>query len=112
MALGATLSEETAFDGNNGRPVVRNLADYHIPSCADTPSITVEVLGIPDTHISELGAHGVGEAACNGVPAAITNAIFNATGKRLRSLPVTPPPPTEFSRSHYEHPRCTVQRPL
>lgn len=90
FALGATLMEETIFDPNNGLPVVRNLADYHIPSCADAPEINIEVLGIPDPHISELGAHGVGEAACNGVPAAINNALYNATGIRIRSLPITP----------------------
>ena len=82
--------EETVFDPVSGMPVVRNLADYHVPSCADTPEVTVEVLGIPDPYISQLGAHGVGEMGCNGVPPAITNAIFNATGKRIRSLPVTP----------------------
>ncbi len=90
FALGATLMEESFFDPNNGKAVIRNLADYHIPSCADTPEITIDVLNIPDPHISELGAHGVGEAACNGVPAAITNAVFNATGIRFRSLPITP----------------------
>ncbi|WP_128914090.1 molybdopterin cofactor-binding domain-containing protein [Granulicella sibirica] len=90
FGLGQTLMEETVFDPVSGMPVVRNLADYHVPSCGDTPEITVEVLGIPDPYISQLGAHGVGEMGCNGVPPAITNAIFNATGKRLRSLPVTP----------------------
>ncbi len=89
FALGATLTEETLFDTHNGRAIVRNLADYHVPSCADTPEITIECLGIPDPHISELGAHGVGECGVNGVPAAISNAVFNATGKRVRQLPIT-----------------------
>ena len=90
FALGATLMEEALFDPNTGLPVVRNLADYHFPSCADTPDFSIETLGIPDPHIGELGAHGVGEMGCNGVPPAITNAIFNATGRRMRSLPITP----------------------
>ncbi len=90
FGLGAALTEETIFDPVNGLPVVRNLADYHVPSCADTPEITIEVLNIPDPHIGELGAHGVGEMGTNGVPPAIGNAIFNATGYRLRSLPYTP----------------------
>lgn len=90
FGLGATLMEESLFDPRNGLPVVRNLADYHIPSCADTPEIMIEVLNRPDPHIGKLGAHGVGELGCNGVPAAITSAIFNATGKRLRRLPITP----------------------
>ena len=90
FGLGAALTEETIFDPVNGLPVVRNLADYHIPACADTPGIAIEVLNIPDPHIGELGAHGVGEMGTNGVPPAIGNAIFNATGQRLRSLPYTP----------------------
>ncbi len=90
FGLGAALTEETIFDPVSGLPVVRNLADYHIPCCADTPEIEIEVLNIPDPHIGELGAHGVGEMGTNGVPPAIGNAIFNATGRRLRSLPYTP----------------------
>ncbi len=88
--LGATIMEESRYDPVTGLPVVRNLADYHVPSCADTPEILLETLNIPNPLIGELGAHGVGELGCNGVPAAITNAIFNATGKRLRRLPITP----------------------
>jgi len=90
FGLGATLMEEGLFDPHSGLPVVRNLADYHVPSCADTPDITIEALGVPDPHIGELGAHGVGETGTSGVPAAIANAIFNATGKRIRRLPITP----------------------
>ena len=90
FGLGAALTEETRFDPVNGLPVVRNLADYHVPTCADAPEITIEVLNIPDPHIGQLGAHGVGEMGTNGVPPAIGNAIFNATGVRLRSLPYTP----------------------
>ena len=90
FALGAALTEETVFDPVNALPVVRNLADYHVPSCADTPEIAIEVLNVPDPNIGELGAHGVGEMGTNGVAPAIGNAIFNATGIRLRSLPYTP----------------------
>lgn len=90
FSLGATLTEESLYDPRSGLPVVRNLADYHVPSCADTPQVVVETLNVPDPTIGELGAHGVGETGCNGVPAAITNAIFNAIGKRLRRLPITP----------------------
>ncbi len=90
FGLGAALTEETAFDRSNGLPVTRNLADYHVPACGDAPEITIEVLNIPDPHIGELGAHGVGELGTNGVPSAIGNAIFNASGVRLRSLPYTP----------------------
>ena len=88
--LGGALTEEGYFDPNNGRAVVRNLADYHIPSCADVPDIRVETLDIPDPQMGNLGARGLGEIGTNNVPAAIGNALFNATGKRLRSLPLTP----------------------
>ena len=88
--LGGALTEEGYFDPNNGRAVVRNLADYHIPSHADVPEITVETLDIPDPHMGDLGARGLGEIGTNNVPAAIGNALFNATGKRLRNLPLTP----------------------
>ena len=90
MGVGATLMEATHYDPRNGRAVVRNLADYHVPSCADTPDMTVEWLNIPDPYISELGARGIGEIGCVGTPAAIANAVFHATGRRLRSLPLTP----------------------
>ena len=88
--LGGALTEEGYFDPNNGRAVVRNLADYHIPSHADVPDITVETLDIPDPQMGQLGARGLGEIGTNNIPAAIGNAVFNATGKRLRSLPLTP----------------------
>ncbi|GJG86759.1 carbon-monoxide dehydrogenase large subunit [Gemmatimonadetes bacterium T265] len=90
FALGVALTEESLFDPVTGLPVVRNLADYHVASCADTPEIDIEMLGIPDPHIGELGAHGVGEMGTSGVPAAIANAVYNATGRRVRSLPITP----------------------
>ena len=88
--LGGGLFEESYFDPNNGRAVVRNLADYHVPACADVPEITIETLDIPDSQMGALGARGFGEMGTNNMPAAIGNALFNATGKRLRSLPLTP----------------------
>ncbi len=88
--LGGALTEEGFFDSSNGRAVVRNLADYHIPSCADVPDIVVETLDIPDPQMGDLGARGLGEIGTNNMPAAIGNALFNATGRRLRRLPLTP----------------------
>ena len=88
--LGGALTEEGWFDPNNGRAVVRNLADYHVPACADVPEITIETLDFPDPQMGALGARGLGEMGTNNMPAAIGNAIFNATAKRLRSLPLTP----------------------
>ena len=88
--LGGALTEESYYDPNNGRAVIRNLADYHIPAIADTPEFLIETLGIPDPQMGELGARGLGEMGTNNVPAAIGNALFNATGARLRHLPLTP----------------------
>ncbi|MBC7796287.1 MAG: xanthine dehydrogenase family protein molybdopterin-binding subunit, partial [Pyrinomonadaceae bacterium] len=56
----------------------------------DVPTIDVHLLNIPDPHLNVLGARGVGEIGITGVAAAIANAVFNATGKRLRDLPFTP----------------------
>ncbi len=90
MGLGTTLMEATHFDARTGRPVVRDLAAYHVPTQADTPEMSVEFLDRPDPHMGELGARGLGEIGCVGTPAAITNAVFHATGRRLRELPLTP----------------------
>lgn len=90
FGLGMALMEETVFDPATGLPVVRNLADYHVPSCGDSPAITIEAIDAPDERLGALGAYGIGEMGCNGVPAAIANAVFNATGRRIRSLPMTP----------------------
>ncbi|GHO48999.1 xanthine dehydrogenase family protein molybdopterin-binding subunit [Ktedonospora formicarum] len=68
FGLGATLMEESLFDPHSGLPVVRNLADYHFPSCADTPEILIEALNVPDLHISELGSRGIGSWAVTGLP--------------------------------------------
>ena len=88
--IGMALHEHTEYDPNNGRVVTRNLADYHIPCCADTPD--VEVLFVPetDTDASPLGVKGIGELGVVGLAAAIANAVYNATGKRVRDFPITP----------------------
>ncbi len=89
-ALGETLMEETHFDKRFGNPVTRTLADYHVPVNLDVPPIDVHFIGKPDPHISPIGARGLGEIASVGVAAAVANAVFNATGKRIRDLPLTP----------------------
>jgi xanthine dehydrogenase YagR molybdenum-binding subunit len=61
-----------------------------VPTNADVPHIDVEFLNIPDTTFNSLGVRGIGEIGIAGVPAAIANAIFNATGTRVRDLPITP----------------------
>ena len=88
--IGMALMEETLYDHRSGRPVTRALADYHVPSHLDVPQVEVYLINKPDPHINALGARGIGEIGITGVPAAIANAVFNATGKRVRDLPITP----------------------
>jgi xanthine dehydrogenase YagR molybdenum-binding subunit len=90
FGIGAALMEATEYDKRWGNPVVRTLADYHVPVNLDVPPIDVHFIGKPDPHISPIGARGIGEIGITGVSAAIANAVFNATGKRLRDLPLTP----------------------
>ena len=90
FGIGMALSEETLYDPPTGRPIIRNLADYHVAVNADVPEIRVEFINVPDPHINSLGCRGIGEIGITGVAAAIANAVFNATGKRLRDLPLTP----------------------
>ncbi len=90
FGIGQALTEETVHDPRYGNPVTRTLADYHVASNLDVPEINVHFINKPDAHISTQGARGVGEIGITGVAAAIANAVFNATGKRLRDLPLTP----------------------
>jgi xanthine dehydrogenase YagR molybdenum-binding subunit len=88
--IGLALHEETHFDTRNGRPINNNLAEYHVPVNADIGEIEVYSLDIPDTKFNPLGARGIGEIGITGTGAAIANAIYHATGKRLRNAPITP----------------------
>lgn len=88
MGIGMALTEETFFDGRSGRIMNPSLAEYHVPVNLDTPKIEVYFLDIPDPH-TPLGAHGIGEIGITGAAAAVANAVYHATGKRIRSLPVT-----------------------
>jgi xanthine dehydrogenase YagR molybdenum-binding subunit len=88
MGLGLALTEETLFDERSGRIMNPSLAEYHVPVHMDVPAIDVIWNDIPDPH-SPLGAHGIGEIGITGVGAAVANAVYNATGKRIRELPIT-----------------------
>jgi xanthine dehydrogenase YagR molybdenum-binding subunit len=88
MGLGLALMEETQFDPRTGRVMNPSLAEYHVPVHLDVPEIDVIWTDEPDPH-SPLGAHGIGEIGITGVAAAVANAIHNATGKRVRDLPIT-----------------------
>ncbi len=88
MGIGMALTEETFFDDRRGRIMNRSLAEYHVPVNLDIPDIEAYFLDIPDPH-TPLGAHGIGEIGITGVAAAVANAIYHATGKRVRDLPIT-----------------------
>jgi xanthine dehydrogenase YagR molybdenum-binding subunit len=89
MGLGMALMEETSYDPATGRPVTQNLADYHVCVNADIGEIATLFIDVPDPHINSLGARGIGEIGITGVAAAVANAVFHATGKRIRELPIT-----------------------
>jgi xanthine dehydrogenase YagR molybdenum-binding subunit len=87
MGIGMALMEETLFDERRGRIMNPSLAGYHVPVNLDVPEIEILYTDIPDEH-TPLGAHGVGEIGITGAAAAIANAVFNATGTRVRQLPI------------------------
>ncbi|AFL87146.1 aerobic-type carbon monoxide dehydrogenase, large subunit CoxL/CutL-like protein [Terriglobus roseus DSM 18391] len=87
--VGHALLEESLRDIRLGAWVNANLAEAHVPTNADAPDIEVIFVPEDDTRGSELGAKGIGEIGITGVSAAIANAIHNATGRRLRNLPIT-----------------------
>jgi len=88
MGLGLALMEETQFDERTGRVMNPSLAEYHVPVHLDVPKIDVIWNDEADPH-TPMGARGVGEIGITGVGAAVANAVFNATGKRVRDLPIT-----------------------
>jgi xanthine dehydrogenase YagR molybdenum-binding subunit len=90
MGIGMALMEHTAYDPRTGRPVTDNLADYAVPVHADIRGLEAYFIDKPDPHINTLGCRGVGEIAITGVAAAVANAVYHATGTRVRDLPITP----------------------
>ena len=87
--IGMGLLEETYLDARYGRFMNSNLAEYHVPVNRDTPPIDVILVPEKDDLVSPLGAKGGGEIGIVGAAAALGNAIFHATGKRVRELPIT-----------------------
>jgi xanthine dehydrogenase YagR molybdenum-binding subunit len=89
--IGMALMEHAVVDVRNGRVPNATLAEYAMPVHADAPAV-MEVIFVPeeDTHVNPLGVKGLGEIAMVGVAPAIVNAVYHATGKRIRELPVAP----------------------
>ena len=87
--IGMALHEETLVDHKVGRIMNANLAEYHVPVNADVPEIKVIFVDELDDRINPLGIKGVGEIGIVGAAAAIANAVYHATGKRVRDLPIT-----------------------
>ena len=87
--IGMALLEATHLDHRDGRIVNANMSDYLVPVNADVPALDAEFVPAEDTIADPLGVKGLGELVMVGVPAAIANAVFNATGKRITDLPIT-----------------------
>ena len=88
--IGMVLTEEAVIDDRFGRYINGNLADYHVPVNADIPDIEAIFIDKPDPYINPIGTKGIGEISLIGVAAAVANAVYNACGKRVRELPITP----------------------
>ncbi|HVI47656.1 MAG TPA: xanthine dehydrogenase family protein molybdopterin-binding subunit [Chitinophaga sp.] len=88
--IGMALTEEAILDHRFGRFVNNNYADYHVPVNADVPPTDVFFINKKDPYINPMGSKGLGEIALIGFAAAVSNAVFNATCKRVRDLPITP----------------------
>ncbi|MCS6874799.1 MAG: xanthine dehydrogenase family protein molybdopterin-binding subunit [Pyrinomonadaceae bacterium] len=88
--IGMALQEATEIDHRYGRMITTDLATYHFPVNADIHEVITEFVEENDTIVNPLGIKGMGELCMVGIPAAVANAVFHATGKRIRQLPITP----------------------
>lgn len=87
--LGMALMEETHIDSRNGRYVNASLEQYHVPVNADVGTIDVSFVDEDDPHVNPLGVKGIGEIGITGLAASVANAVYHATGTRVRDLPIT-----------------------
>ena len=90
QGIGMALLEETAWDERFGRVINANIAEYLIPACADVVDLDAVFVAGEDTVLSPLGSKGLAELGLCGVAPALANAVWHATGKRIRELPITP----------------------
>ncbi|HET6255235.1 MAG TPA: xanthine dehydrogenase family protein molybdopterin-binding subunit [Puia sp.] len=88
FAIGMALMEGSNYDPARGRVVTRDLANYLVPVHADMPDFDIQFIDQPDPYISPIGARGIGEIGITGMSAAVANAVYHATGKRVRDLPI------------------------
>ena len=88
--ISSALHEKTEIDGRAARYVNNNLSEYHIPVCADVRDVEVIMVPERDDAVNPLGIKGIGEIGAVGVNAAVANAVFHATGRRVRDLPIRP----------------------
>src|SRR5205085_7132950 len=88
--IGMALMEQVQRDSRSGRIMNANLADYHVPVHADIGTIEVIYVDEEDQHVNPIGAKGLAELSLTGIAAAIANAVYNATGRRVRDLPILP----------------------
>src|SRR4051794_14494546 len=88
--LGMALLEEAVRDARNGRVVNANLEQYMVPVNADVPHLDAFFVHEEDKHVNPIGAKGLAELSLVGVAPAVANAVYHATGKRIRDLPITP----------------------
>jgi xanthine dehydrogenase YagR molybdenum-binding subunit len=90
MGLGMALMERSVIDHRHGRILNQNAGEYLMPVLADMPDIEVVLVDEHDPHVDPIGVKGIAEVGAVGVAAAIASAVFNATGIRVRDLPITP----------------------
>jgi xanthine dehydrogenase YagR molybdenum-binding subunit len=86
--IGMALMEQTVLDARDGRPVNAHMADYLVPVNLDIAALEPIFVEETDPHVNELGVKGLGEIALIGVAPAVANAVYHATGKRVRDLPI------------------------
>lgn len=88
--IGMALTEEIVIDDRTGRVVNASFGDYHVPVQADIPQMEMMFVNEKDPYLNPMGSKGLGEIVIIGVAPAVANAVYNATGKRVRDLPITP----------------------
>ena len=88
--IGMALTEKVEMDHNSGQIINASFGGYHVPLHSQIPNTDVYFVNKPDLHVNDIGSKGIGEIALIGFAAAIANAVYNATGKRVRDLPITP----------------------